>query len=65
MKYGRLRKALLAAGCTWKDGKGDHQKWFCPCGDHIVVVTQGGTVSPGVVADVISSFACMRKGWLQ
>jgi hypothetical protein len=52
-------------GCTPKQGKGDHEKWFCPCGQHIAVVTQARTVSPGVVDDTIKKLACLPKGWLQ
>jgi hypothetical protein len=65
MKYREVEAALLANGCTWKQGKGDHTKWYCPCGNHIAVVTQGGSVSPGVVADAIRKLACLPKGWLQ
>ncbi len=39
MKYRKVKAALLASGCTWKRGKGDHIKWYCPCGNHIAVVT--------------------------
>jgi hypothetical protein len=27
MKYRKVAAALLASGCTWKQGKGDHIKW--------------------------------------
>jgi hypothetical protein len=65
MKYRDVRTALLARGCVSKPGKGDHEKWYCPCGRHMAVVTQGGTVSPGVVADTIKKLSCLPKGWLQ
>ena len=39
MKYRDVEAALLVGGCTWKQGKGDHIKWYCPCGNHIAVVT--------------------------
>lgn len=42
-----------------------HEKWFCPCGKHIAVVTQARVVSPGVVDDTIKKLACLPKGWLQ
>jgi hypothetical protein len=45
--------------------QGRHIKWFCPCGQHIAVVTEGGNVSPGVVADTITKLACLPAGWLQ
>lgn len=63
MEYRRLSKALTEQGCTAKQGKGDHEKWYCPCGDHMAVVTKPGVVSPGVVADVIKKMQCLPKGW--
>ncbi len=33
MKYRKVKAALLASGCRWKRGKGDHIKWYCPCGN--------------------------------
>ncbi len=59
MKYRDVERALLANGCTWKQGKGDHIKWYCPssCGKHVAVVTQARNVSAGVVADTITNDA--------
>lgn len=65
MKYRVVVKALRRHGCTSKPGKGDHEKWYCPCGRHIAVVTRGGDISPGVVGDVIKKLECLPKGWLQ
>ena len=65
MKYRDVSRALLAAGCTWKDGKGDHEKWFCPCGEHIAVVTTGRKVKAGVVGDTIGKLSCLPEGWLK
>jgi hypothetical protein len=65
MKYRDVERALLAQGCTCKQGKGDHEKWYCPCGQHIAVVTQARIVSPGVVADTIAKLSCLPKGWLR
>jgi len=65
MKYRDVRKALIAAGCTYRPGKGDHEAWYCPCGQHIAVTTNGRKVSSGVVADLIKKLACLPKGWLQ
>lgn len=65
MKYRDVRVALLAQECISKQGKGDHEKWYCPCGKHIAVVTQSRTVSPGVVADTTKKLPCLTKGWLQ
>jgi hypothetical protein len=53
VKYRLVRKALLAQGCRPKQGKGDHEKWYCPCGQYLTVVTQSGEVSPGVVGQAI------------
>ncbi len=65
MKYRDVEAALLNQDCRRKQGKGDHEKWYCPCGKHIAVVTRGGQVSPGVVDDTIKKLACLPKGWLQ
>lgn len=65
MKYRDVERALLGNGCTWKPGKGDHEKWYCPCGMHIAVVTRARVVSPGVVADVVTKLSCLPAGWLQ
>lgn len=65
MDYRTVRKALLAQGCTSSPGKGDHEKWRCPCGQHMAVLTRPGTVSPGVLRDTINRLSCLPKGWLQ
>lgn len=65
MKYRDLRAALLAQKCTAKPGKGDHEKWYCPDGDHMAVIVRPGENSPGVVADTIRKLQCLSKGWLQ
>ena len=65
MRYRDLARALLSNGCTPKEGKGDHQKWYCPCGKHVAVVVESRTVSPGVVRDTIAKLACLPEGWLQ
>ena len=66
MKYRELREALVAHGCTYKPGKGDHEKWYCSCGlKHMTVVTRQGDVSPGVIRQAINRMVCLPKGWLQ
>ncbi len=65
MRYRDVRDALLGQGCISKSGKGDHEKWYCPCGKHMAVVTRPGSVSPGVIQDTIKKLACLPKGWLQ
>lgn len=69
MRYRDVERALLASGCKPKQGKGDHEKWYCPCGKHIAVVTQSRIVSAGVVDDTITNtitkLSCLPAGWLQ
>jgi len=65
MKYRDLAARLRAEGCTSKPGKGGHEKWYCPCGKHMTVVTKPGTVSPGVVAQAARNLSCLPEGWLQ
>lgn len=63
--YRDMARALVNSGCTPKRGKGDHVKWYCPCGKHMAVVPDARIVSPGVVRDTIAKLACLPKGWLQ
>lgn len=65
MKHRDVKRALESEGCTSKQGKGSHVKWYCPCGKHIAVVPVHANVSPGVVADVIKKMECLEEGWLQ
>ncbi|MCL2091369.1 MAG: type II toxin-antitoxin system HicA family toxin [Micrococcales bacterium] len=65
MKYKDLAARLRAAGCTSAPGRGDHEKWYCPCGQHMAVVTRPGTVSAGVVRDVVRKLECLPGGWWQ
>jgi len=65
MRYRDIQAALLRNGCRWAQGKGDHEKWFCPCGEHMAVVNTARTVSAGVVGDLIRKLACLPEGWLQ
>lgn len=64
MKYRDITKAMRAQGCTSKQGKGDHEKWRCPCGKHMVVLTQTNEVSPGQVRQALSNMECLPEGWL-
>ncbi|TAM91711.1 MAG: type II toxin-antitoxin system HicA family toxin [Jatrophihabitans sp.] len=65
MRYREIEAALLRNGCRWTDSKGDHVKWYCPCGRHSVPVDTARTISPGVVRDIIKKLACLPEGWLQ
>ncbi len=64
VKYRDLAKALTAVGCVAKPGKGDHEKWFCPCGRHMTVITKPGVVSPGLVRQAVQRLPCLPEGWL-
>ncbi len=64
VSYRDLAKALAVAGCTAKPGKGDHEKWYCPCGQHMTVITKPGIVSPGLVRQAVQRLSCLPKGWL-
>lgn len=65
MKRRAVVKALTDLGCTVRQGKGDHEKWTCPCGQHSTVITQSREISPGLVRQAITRMACLPKGWLQ
>jgi len=40
------------------------EKWFCPCGQHMTVITKPGIVSPGLVRQALQRLSCLPKGWL-
>jgi len=74
LESGRRPKKSLTGPRTWGDcgfrvkavsyrnlaqaGKGDHEEWFCPCGQHMTVITKPGIVSPGLVR-----YAVERLPW--
>jgi hypothetical protein len=63
--YRDMVRTLANLDCTPKRGKGDHVKWYCPCGQHMAVIPDKRIVSPGVVRDAIAKLACLPEGWLQ
>lgn len=63
MKHRDITAALVANGCTSSQGKGDHEKWYCPCGQHMTVITQTREVSPGLVRQAIRNLECLPEGW--
>lgn len=65
MQYREVKAALLAQSCASRQGNGDHEIWYCPCGKHMAVVTTARVVSPGVVAYTIKKLQCLPKEWLQ
>ena len=44
MRYRDMARLLVSSGCTSREGKGDHIKWYCPCGEHLAVVTEARIV---------------------
>jgi predicted RNA binding protein YcfA (HicA-like mRNA interferase family) len=64
MKYRELTRAMKAAGCTSRQGKGDHEVWTCPCGQHSTVITQTTMISPGLVRQAQQRLSCLPKGWI-
>lgn len=65
MRYREIEQKLLSEGCKWRNGKGSHINWYCPCGQHHVSVDKHTHVSPGVVRDIIKKLTCLPEGWLQ
>lgn len=53
---------LRTHGCTPKQGKGGHEKWYCPCGRHMTVVTQTREVSPGLARQPVERLECLPEG---
>ena len=64
IKYRDLAALLRTNGCTRKQGRGDHEKWSCPCGAHMAVITHQREVSPGVTRDTEKKLACLPEGWM-
>lgn len=48
MKHRDLARRLRAAGFRMTQGKGDHEKWTAPNGQHVTIASTT-TVSPAVV----------------
>jgi predicted RNA binding protein YcfA (HicA-like mRNA interferase family) len=65
MKYRNVEKALRKNNCVHVSTRGDHEKWVCPCKQHIAIVVRDTEVSAGVVRDIIVKLECLQKGWLQ
>lgn len=63
MKYRDLAGRLRKLGCTFRQGKGDHEVWSCPCGQHSATLVHDTTVSQGVVVDAVRKLACLPKEW--
>jgi len=59
-------KALRNAGCLQVigTGRGDHDKWACPCGKHTAPLPRHTVISPGVIRGLADRMQCLPKGWL-
>jgi len=68
MQYRIVERRLRAQGCSWKQGKGDHIKWFCPCGQHIAVLERKercGMNQKGKVEDLAPAvYTVTAKKWM-
>ncbi|MDO5626970.1 MAG: type II toxin-antitoxin system HicA family toxin [Mobilicoccus sp.] len=64
MKYRDLVLRLRAQGCTPRQGKDDHEKWYCPCGQHMTPITQTRDVSPGLLRQAEKRLTCLPEGWM-
>lgn len=67
MRKRNVEQALKAEGCSpvANSGRGEHEKWVCPCGKHTANVPRHAEISAGVVGDIQKRMACLSKGWLQ
>jgi hypothetical protein len=67
MKRRDIETALRNNGCkpVPNSGRGDHEKWGCPCGQHTANVPRHRDITPGVVGDIIRRLPCLPGGWLQ
>ena len=59
-KYRKIAKALTDLGCTSREGKGDHEVWTCPCGEHQTALTQTREISAGVLRTSARRLECIR-----
>ena len=64
MKYRDVVRKLLKAGFVLKSNSGGHERWACPCGQHLAIVPRH-EMSAGVVGKTIKSITCLNEGWLQ
>ncbi|MEU0493841.1 type II toxin-antitoxin system HicA family toxin [Nocardiopsis sp. NPDC006139] len=67
MKRRQVEQALGRHGCVQSrnSGRGNHEKWIRPCGEHRAIIPRHGELSPGVIADTIKRMKCLPEGWLQ
>lgn len=64
MKYRDITKRFAQLGCVRRQGKGDHEVWTCPCGQHRAVITQTSEISPGLIRSAIKNLECLQgKEW--
>jgi hypothetical protein len=60
-----LTKALTRHGCRKISDDGIHEKWGCPCGQHVTAVPRHHEIKAGTRRGIERDMACLPKGWLQ
>lgn len=65
MSKRQVVRALQAHRCVKVSEQGKHEKWRCPCGQHMTALTRHTQVTAGVVRSLITDLACLPEGWLQ
>jgi predicted RNA binding protein YcfA (HicA-like mRNA interferase family) len=58
-------KALRRNGCSKVSDDGKHEKWQCPCEEHVTAVPRHAEISVGVVRSIQRDIECLPDGWLQ
>jgi hypothetical protein len=58
-------RALTQHACTKLSETGIHEKWGCPCGEHVTAVPRHNEITAGTVRGIVRDLACLPKGWLQ
>jgi hypothetical protein len=58
-------KALRSFDCRKTSEDGKHEKWRCPCGEHVTAVPRHREITAGVVRGIQRDMACLGKRWLQ
>ena len=65
MSKREVTRALLREGCVKLSEYGPHEKWGCPCGQHVTSVPRHSQITPGVVRKIQRHMECLTEGWLQ
>lgn len=63
-----VERALRKQGCaadSASSGRGPHEKWVCPCGQHMVPIPRHREIKARVVEDIVAKMECLPEGWLR